>query len=323
MNTIQHVSSVILILGLGGAAASHADTSNATSTATQIPSSGDTVKPGDIIHFRSAAPIFKETTFSAPGNNSPAPTGGGANAENTSCAPPDSVFEVQSITSAVTTSAASTAPSGSSPTPANTQLVYGSFPSGNWAKRALHLFPTAPGENDTTVQTAGPCSGYPVVAANVPYQFDAADLDKVVIQRMGFTWGALVIPYKYYFTDKSIKGNPSTVAYAGYEGWFPGVSLAVVGSAGIGVASNSSSSPTSTVSTAGPSKTSSTGTPSTATSSTSNSTAATYTMAIGFIATFGGSMKGGLMFGRDYQGNGSGFKYDNKTWMALSIGTSF
>jgi hypothetical protein len=57
---------------------------------------------------------------------------------------------------------------------------------------------------------------------------------------------------------------------------------------------------------------------------TNTTTLVTYTAAVGFIAAFGdGTVKAGLMFGRDYQGNAAAFPYENKTWMALSIGAGF
>jgi hypothetical protein len=306
----------VLLLGVAVANVSYADSSNSSASVT--PSSGDAVKAGDIIHFRSAAPIFTKTPFSGGAPVSAvgaAPAAGAARAAGVApaadstiyCSLPDSVFQVQSITAASTSTGNE---EKGTTAPANAQLVYGAFPTENWVKRLLHLFPRKP--DDTSGATA--CGTYSTIQADVPYQFNASDISKVVSQRMGFTWGALVIPYKYYFTDKSIKGNPSTVAYAGYEGWFPGVSLAFVGSAGLGVApaSSNTSNSSGSITTSGSSTTSS-----------STVTAATYTLAIGFIATFGGSIKGGLMFGRDYQGDASDFKYENKTWMALSVGTSF
>jgi hypothetical protein len=294
---------IFWVVGLFGASVTAICYGDGSSTTAQIPASGDAVKAGDIIKFRSAAPIFDESFGSAPATEL--------------CAPPRSVFEVQSISTAPANGAKSSAPS-SAPVPVTTQIVYGAFPTENWFQKFLHLFPNQPSNQPAkTPNSTGPCNGYVSVSADVPYKFDASNLGATLVQRGGFTWGALVIPYKYYFTDKSFKGNPSTVAFAGYEGWFPGVSLALVGSAGIGVAPSSSSPTSSSGAGASPSG------GSTPTSSNDSSTSATYTVALGAIATFGGSMKAGLMCGRDYQSNASGFKYNNKTWLALSIGTSF
>lgn len=333
--------------------------SNSNSTSGSVtPSSGDAVKAGDIILFRSAAPIFQPIpglSATSPGTQSadadtqsrpqPAPQATAKPPASTAdpsanvdldpssvtapadssqsqssgtnqklCAPPKTGFEVSSISAASTTDSKKT----KGATPANTQLVYGVFPSNpplhqRWQNNSL---PTT-NSGKTAAATSGACSGFTLVQQDVPYQFEASDLDKVTSQRMGFTWGALVVPYKFYLSDKSIKGNPSTLLYAGYEGWGPGVSLAFVGSAGLGVSTSSSSNST----TANASTTSSS--PSTSTASNSTASTALYTIATGFIATFGGAMKAGVLFGWDYQASGTGFKYQGKTWAAFSIGTSF
>ncbi len=119
---------------------------------------------------------------------------------------------------------------------------------------------------------------------------------------MGFTWGAMVIPYKFYFTDKSFKSNASTVAFAGYEGYFPGISLAGVVALGPGLNSSSQNSSSQSGSNTGGAS----GTPTPTTQS--SGTFVTYTAAVGFIVTLGGSFKAGLLVGRDWQGSGSGFK---------------
>jgi hypothetical protein len=237
--------------------------------------------------------------------------------EKTFCAPAFSRFEVQSVTPAASKSATNatgkatgTSSAGSTkPTPADTQVVIGSFPS------ASSWFHSAALPNPASRSPPSACytADANLVIYDTPYQFTSDDFAKVNSQRMGFTYGAMVIPYKFYFTDKSFRPNPSTVAFAGYEGYFPGVSLAGVLALGPGVASTSqtSSQPTTTPSKTAPASTNTSG------------NAVTYTAAVGFIATFAGSIKGGILFGRDWQGSGSGFKYENKTWMALSIGTSF
>jgi hypothetical protein len=366
---------------VAGSCVAHAGNTNTNGNSTSgsiAPSSGDAVKAGDIIFFRSSAPIFQPipglSTTSAGAQNADANAPSGAPADSTQsgpqgaphatatppasaqasasalapasvpgpgpsgdgdvsppsasasadssqgqsagtnerlCAPPRTGFQVSSISPASTTGSKKT----NTATPANTQLVYGVFPSEpplhkQWQNNSLPQATTA----KTAAAVTGACAGFSLVQQGVPYQFEASDLDKVTTQRMGFTWGALVVPYKFYLSDKSIKGNPSTLLYAGYEGWAPGVSLAFVGSAGLGVSTGSSNATTTNGST-----TSSTS------STSSNSTASTalYTLATGFIATFGGAMKAGVLFGWDYQASGTGFKYEGKTWAALSVGTSF
>jgi hypothetical protein len=368
------------------------NTNSSTTTGSVSPSSGDAVKQGDIIFFRSAAPIFtavypvspapqqtadatapaastdatssgvsgtpsisaskstKTPDASTPPAAKPAPDADalsdassklsdaakklsdvadklGSQAPKqapTLCAPAGTGFEVQSISAATKNSSPPSAGGGAKTsgaaaktegtTPANAQLVYGVFRKHN----PLHLLWNNSNTAGGTTPTGNdPCAGHTLITPDVPYEMDASDLDKVSSQRMGFTWGALVIPYKLYLSDRSFKANPSTLLYAGYEGWFPGVSLAFVGSAGLGVTTSSSGSTTSSGST------SSNTTGSTSSASSSSGSSALYTIATGFVATFGGAMKAGVLFGWDYQASGVGFKEEGKTWTAISVGTSF
>jgi hypothetical protein len=154
-----------------------------------------------------------------------------------------------------------------------------------------------------------PCgTGTRLPSYDALYQFQATDTNVGAYYREGFTWGGMVIPYKFYLKDKTFKGNPSTVAFVGYEGWFPGMSLAGVVALGPGVAQSASTA--STIS-------------SPSSKSSSTSTAVTYTAATGLVVTFGGSIKAGLLVGWDWQGSGNNFQYEGKTWVALSIGASF
>jgi len=152
-----------------------------------------------------------------------------------------------------------------------------------------------------------PCgTGTTLPSYDTLYQFQATDANTGAYYREGFTWGGMLIPYKFYVKDRTFKGNPSTVAFVGYEGWFSGMSLAGVLALGPGIAQSASTT---------------SATPST--KSTSTSTAVTYTAATGFVATFGGSIKAGLLVGWDWQGSGNNFQYEGKTWVALSIGAGF
>jgi hypothetical protein len=339
VHNIYYIGGAVAALGAavaGGpclAAGSSGQQSNAPS-GSMIPSSGDAVKAGDIIFFRSDADIFTRN-------------------EKTFCAPPKSRFIVTSITPGTKAPAAqpvgspdSTSGSGggddgtssknTGATAANTQIVTGVFPS---KRGGLHhpqdpeqlqaQAKEAPAKSTVAKETAvaAGSEGTPspggdkstcadnLITTDVAYHFTTDDLDGVYTQRMGFTYGAMVIPYKFYFTDKSFKSNPSTVAFAGYEGYIPGLSLAGVVTLGPGLGSTTQSSGNNSSTSGGNPSNQSTG---------SSATAVTYTAALGVIATFnGGPVKAGLLFGRDWQGSGSGFKYENKTWMALSVGTNF
>lgn len=244
-----------------------------------------------------------------------APTPAEASAQ-TLCFPYDSRFNVTSVVAATKNPIAS---GTSSATASNTQIVYGHFPK-NFSYEIAHPFHfhalpgvTPPKRGDLTPQSprqSSPCGAtVPMPAYEETYAFTSDQLSENDFNRQGFTWGGLVIPYKYYFKDHSIKSNSSVVAFLGYEGWFPGMSLAGVVALGPGTAPT-----TSNASPAGGGS-----------SASSSITAVTYTVALGLIASFGDSQtfKAGLMFGKDYQGNPSTFPYENKLWMALSIGAGF
>lgn len=228
------------------------------------------------------------------------------------CAPSGSRFMVTAISPASTAAAASTTTSGNgkadsatSVSKADTQIIEGVYPD---KLQPLHFkaIPQYKGGDQPPQSPCGP--GTQIAEYGQLYQFTGAQIKDSAFIREGFTWGGLVVPFKYYFKDKSIKTNSSVVGFAGYEGWLPGVSLAAVVAAGVGASSQ-------------PSTMSSGTSPASSTSNTT--TVATYTFGTGVIATFGGTVKAGLMFGRDYQGNPSAFPYENKTWMALSIGAGF
>jgi len=295
------------------------DSSNSASV---FPTAGNAVKDGDIIYFRSDAPIFQQA-FDTDSSSEKL------------CAPAFSRFEVQSVTAAAThenaapatgTASSATAPaaasgasgthSPSAVTTADTQIVVGSFSS------AWHLFhfkalPWSFGENSekTNYVTNNKCYGgteaTKVVDYNVPYKFTAKDFQGVRSQRMGFTWGGLVVPYKFYLNDHSFHSNTAALGYVGYEGYFPGVSLAGVLALGPGAGNTATTTGTS----------SSTGTQTT--TGAKSTTVLTYSAATGVVASFGGAMKLGALIGWDWQGRGSGFAYEGKPWISVSIGAGF
>jgi hypothetical protein len=255
------------------------------------------------------------------------------------CAPMYSRFNVQTVSSGSKTASASpsstgdaasaskTAPPAAKATQADTVIVIGSFTSDAKLLHGSALpFQPPPGSPATTKwlyklrnPKGGPtlsaaditCNNEKgnIVAYDVPYEFTSEEFQRVRSQRMGFTWGGLVVPYKFYVADRSFQSNSSALGYVGYEGYFPGVSLAGI------VATGPGTTPTTQTTAASP--TSSTA----ATSKTT--TAVTYTAATGVVATFGGALKFGLVVGWDWQGHGQNFKYEGKTWLALSIGAGF
>jgi hypothetical protein len=227
------------------------------------------------------------------------------------CFPNNSRFNVTDVTAAsASANSGSAGQTSTAAVPSTTQLVSGNFSNSKFGDIVHYIH--SPALPLGTTGSPTPCGSEATqpVKYGETYTFTADQLAKNDYYRQGFTWGGLVVPFKFYFKDKSIKSNSSVVGFVGYEGWFSGVSIASVAAVGLGLAPGSSTSTTSTTTT-------------TSTTSASTSTAATYTAAVGFIATFGGVVKAGVMFGRDYQGNAAAFPYENKTWMALSIGAGF
>jgi hypothetical protein len=249
------------------------------------------------------------------------------------CFPKGSLFQVTSVLAGSSSNATpstsgqaatpTNSPSSATATPSASQLVVsGHFPSPDLYEHILHPWHVNNTEDFKGRDGNGGinlCSADADIAVlDRTYDFTADKLAKQEGYRGGFTWGGLVIPYKFYFKDRSIKSNTSVVGFAGWEGWFPGLSVSTVIAAGGGTAPGSTTSSSSTPATGG-------ATTSTTTAATSSTTLVTYTAAVGFIVAFGdsGTVKAGLMFGRDYQGNAAAFPYENKTWMALSIGAGF
>lgn len=237
----------------------------------------------------------------------------------TFCAPPRSRFYVTNVTAASSSKSGTAnaangaqAATGGSAATTNAATVEGYYPSQFllFHLRSIKEYPPPRSGGSLTPPTTvkSPCGeGTTLPSYNAPYQFQATDTTIGAYYREGFTWGAMVIPYKFYVKDKTFKGNPSTVAFIGYEGWFPGVSLAGVMALGPGIAQSASSSSAAAAST----------------KSTSTTTGVTYTAATGLIATFSGVIKAGLLVGWDWQGSGNNFQYEGKTWIALSVGAGF
>jgi hypothetical protein len=133
--------------------------------------------------------------------------------------------------------------------------------------------------------------------------------------RNGWTWGALTIPYKYELSDHSFQAKPSIAPYAGYETWGPGFNFAGVIAIGIGGSSQSAQTSGSSSTTNGTGNSNST--------NSGGGTQALYTAGAGFIFTLGGSFKGGILVGKDWAGSSTGFKYEGKTWLAITFGKGF
>jgi hypothetical protein len=169
------------------------------------------------------------------------------------------------------------------------------------------------------------------VVVGTEYKVSVTELGHYGTYRNGWTWGALAIPYKYELSDHSFQARPSAATYVGYETWGPGFNVASILAIGIGASSQSSNgssangnAATNSSVTSGVNRASSTGgTTSGTTSTNSGGSQALYTAGVGFIFTLGGSFKGGLLVGKDWAGHSTGFGYEGRTWLAITLGAGF
>ena len=75
--------------------------------------------------------------------------------------------------------------------------------------------------------TDGDCKAAPLVVEGHTYEMKASELEKFGYRRLGFIYGGLIIPYKYFPHDKSLEPGTTIGPFLGYRlgqtGW--GVSL--------------------------------------------------------------------------------------------------
>jgi uncharacterized protein YaiE (UPF0345 family) len=303
---------------------------NATPATTATTAAGDAIKPGDHITIQADANIFYAADD---------PKGSAA---TPFCVPAESRFEVNVVEAKTTATAAPPSTGAGAPKPnivsstttGNTTSteVNGAGTVSQTADSILHVtFPERPSPHNALFWIS-PVSWYRFISPDIKdgdanatcaksgtklvpgaYQVSATALQNYGIYRKGFTWGAMVVPYKFETHDHSFQPAPSVLGYFGFEGWWSGLSLANIVALGGGAASSSVTSAGTGTGTTGA------GTGSTS-PTTSTSTKPTYTAALGEIATFGGNFKVGLLVGIDWQGSGSGFRYEGKPWFAISVG---
>lgn len=137
--------------------------------------------------------------------------------------------------------------------------------------------------------------------------------------RYGFTYGALVVPFKFELTgQKEFKGSASLAPYMGYRLGFEssGIELAFpVVFAGI---SNVSATKTTTTTTAATATT-----PASSTDSTSTSDLAAFSYGAGVIGILKQTFQFGAVVGFDHVGSGQGYQYNDKPWLAVEVGYQF
>ena len=143
--------------------------------------------------------------------------------------------------------------------------------------------------------------------------------------RYGFTYGALVVPFKFELTGKKeFKGSASLGPYMGYRLGFEssGIELALpVLFAGI---SNVSAAKTTTTTNSATTTTpATTTTTASSTDKTSTSDLAAFSYGAGVIGILKQTFQFGAVVGFDHAGSGQGFKYNDKPWLAVEIGFQF
>lgn len=137
------------------------------------------------------------------------------------------------------------------------------------------------------------------------YRIPKTDLDQYGFSRAGWVYGALLVPYKYHFHDRSFSSATTIGPYLGYRMGGLGFNTAFVGSVGLSsltVANPSANGDTSTIQ--------------------------GFSVAVGIIGDVNKNnnpMTFGVLAGRDWAGSNSSvpYKHEGKTWAAVQIGFSF
>ncbi|MDP8986261.1 MAG: hypothetical protein M3N97_14735 [Pseudomonadota bacterium] len=138
------------------------------------------------------------------------------------------------------------------------------------------------------------------VLQGTTYSFKPSDLEGYSTNRFGLAYGVVVVPNKVIIADRSFISSSSVLPYVGYEAWGPGIAGALVLAAGVGTATSSNQAST--------------------TPGQSTGAKATFSVATGIVGSIAGVFKVGLLVGVDTQGKHSGFQYQGKPWIGISLG---
>lgn len=155
------------------------------------------------------------------------------------------------------------------------------------------------------------------IPAGSPIKLSQTELgpNRTPPNRYGFTYGGLVVPFKFELTGKKeFKGSASVAPYMGYRLGFEssGIELAFpVVFAGVSNVSGTNTTTTAATAT----------TP--ASSSTSTSDLAAFSYGTGVIGILKQTFQFGAVLGFDHAGSGQGFQYNDKPWLAVEIGYQF
>ena len=136
---------------------------------------------------------------------------------------------------------------------------------------------------------------------NITYAIKLTDAEKSGMARTGFTYGALVVPFKYQLSgDKAFTGSATLGGYVGYR--FMTIHELAITATPIAFAGASN------ISVSG-------------TSGTSN--AMGFSWGIGVVVTLKGAFQLGGVIGCDSVNSSANYEYNNRPWAAFEIGYSF
>jgi hypothetical protein len=146
------------------------------------------------------------------------------------------------------------------------------------------------------------CAGDQRVAVGDVVLMDPTQLDSVPPHRFGLTYGALMVPYKYYIGgDHEFSGAATVGGYLGYREASTGYDLRLVGFLGA----------------------SSISVPQQADGQEGTKNLAGISYGLGVLGTVKDSFQLGLVLGWDRVGRSANFANNGKPWVAVSLGYAF
>lgn len=160
-------------------------------------------------------------------------------------------------------------------------------------------------------------TGPALVKSGTAIRLDTTGLDKAPPNRYGLTYGGLVVPFKFQLTGKKeVKPGATAAPYLGYRFGLEsrGIELDAVGFAGIANVEGSKDKTTQSTDQQGNTNT---------TTKSDSTQLAAFSYGFGLIGVIKGGFQFGAVLGFDHVGNGQGYKYNDKPWLALEIGYSW
>ena len=155
------------------------------------------------------------------------------------------------------------------------------------------------------------CDAVNKILEHTTYTLEKAEIEKIAHSRRGWTFGALVVPFKYQTSDKSFGGSTSIGPYLGYRiapfKYLNGTSTTFIASAGY---ANNIAVPTA---------------PGVAPAGSVNRSGLSLAAGIIFAVDKGEGIQVGVLVGQDRLGSNATapYAYEGKTWVSVAIGYKF